>query len=304
MEATSKQLAPSSMAVRKTTRLDYEQRLDRVCAHLEARMDQPPDLAELAGVAGFSPFHFHRVFSALRGEAINEYVRRIRLERAALLLRHGNRSITDIALAVGYESPAAFSRAFERMFATSPSKWRAENRIHPSRGERHAAPLSTITPERIVERTPTRVTFVRRHGPYVESAPAAWAALMNTISWRLWLHFPAEMIGLCHDDPEVTAPSQVRYDACLVLRRAHSPRGELAEKVIPGGRHAVFMHRGEHARLVETYDRIYGAWLPDSEEKLGEAPAFEIYLDHPERTPAEKIRTLIHLPLLPLHTLP
>jgi len=84
------------------------------------------------------------------------------------------------------------------------------------------------------------------------------------------------------------------------LRRTLAPCGELAEQTLPGGRHAVFLHRGPHDRLVETYDRIYGTWLPGGDEQLGEAPAFEVYLDHPERAPAEKLRTLIHLPLMPV----
>lgn len=285
--------------MRNSTRQDYEQRLDRVRAHLETRLDQPPDLVELAGVAGFAPCHFHRVFSALSGESVNAHARRLRLERAALLLRHSDRSVTDVALAVGYESPAAFSRAFESLFETSPSAWRTDHESVPAKRGGLAASTTPITPERIVERTPTRVLFVRRQGPYADSAPAAWAALMRTVSWRLWLHFPTEMIGLCHDDPEITAPEKVRYDACLHLRRTLAPRGELAERTIPGGRHAVFLHRGPHDRLVETYDRIYGSWLPGSVEELGEAPAFEVYLDHPERTPAEKLRTLIHLALTP-----
>jgi AraC family transcriptional regulator len=120
---------------------------------------------------------------------------------------------------------------------------------------------------------------------------------MGTVSWRLWLHFPSEMIGVCHDDPDITAPEHVRYDAGVHLRRPFAPRGELVEQIIPGGRHAVFLHRGPHARLVETYDRIYGGWLPGAREELGEAPAFEVYLDHPERVAAEKLRTLIHVPL-------
>lgn len=120
---------------------------------------------------------------------------------------------------------------------------------------------------------------------------------MRTVSWRLWLHFPAEMIGICHDDSEVTAPELRRYDACLHPRRPLRARGELAEQTLPGGRHAVFLHRGPHARLEETYARIYGAWLPGSGDTLADTPAFEVYLDHPERVAPEKLRTLIHLPL-------
>lgn len=278
--------------------LDHQMRIDRVQAKITKDLSTTLDLEELARLAGLSPFHFHRVFRAFCGETLGQHVRRLRLERAALLLRHSDRGVTDVALAVGYESPAAFSRAFERHFSASPSQWRvlAETGLTAD-GKSPVGTLAPITPEAIKQRLPTRVVFVRRHGPYTESAPAAWAALMGTMSWRLWLHFPSEMIGLCHDDPDITAPEHVRYDACLHLRRRLLAHGELAEQVIPGGRHAVFLHVGPHDRLVETYDRIYGAWLPSAREEPAEAPAFEVYLDHPDRIAPEKLRTLIHLPL-------
>jgi AraC family transcriptional regulator len=287
------------MTVRGTTLDDYHRRLDRVRAHLEQHLADPPDLAELARIAGLSPFHFHRVFRALTGEPVGEYQRRIRIERAALLLRHTDQAVTAVGLAVGYESPAAFSRAFARTFSLSPAAWRA-SAPPPSPAPVASPAPAPIQPMRFVDRRPSTVWFVRRHGPYPEAAPAAWAALMGTVSWRLFLQFPAELIGVCHDDPEITAPGRLRYDACLRLRLPLPSRGELATQVLPGGRHAVFLHRGPHAGLPETYRQIYGAWLPSCGEALAESPSFEVYLDHPQRTPPSRLRTEIHLPLAPV----
>lgn len=285
------------MPVRDSTRLDYLRRLDLVRAHLEAHLAEPVDLAALARVASLSPCHFHRVFRGLTGEGVGEHVRRLRLERGALLLRHSARTVTDVALAVGYESPAAFSRAFEREFGSPPAAWRELPDAHPTSAAPTPAKLAPITPERIVHRSPATLSFVRRHGPYLESAPAAWKALMGTLAWRVWLRFPAEMLGVCHDDPEITPTEKIRYDACIRFRWPLAPRREVGQRILAGGRHAVFLHRGPHAELPSTYARIYGEWLPRAGHALGEDPAFEVYLDHPERTPAERLRTLIHLPL-------
>jgi AraC family transcriptional regulator len=290
-------IAPHNVPVRPTTREDYAKRIDRVRVHLESHLADDLNLESLARIGCLSPHHFHRVFRSMTGESLGEHLRRVRLERAALLLRHSSREIMDVALAVGYESPAAFSRAFERVFGTSPSAWRT-GLPAPSSPAPGAVALRPIKPLRIVQRRPARVSFVRRLGPYGESAPAAWTQLMRTLSWRVWLRFPAEMIGVCHDDPDITASKDLRYDACLRFRLPAAPRDGVAERLLPGGRHAVFPHLGPHANLPETYERIYGSWLPESDERLGEDPAFEVYLDHPERTAPEKLRTLIHLPLL------
>lgn len=283
--------------MRDSTHRDYGVRIERVQAKIAQDLSSPLQLEDLAKLSGLSLFHFHRVFRAFCGETVRQQIRRVRLERAALLLRHSDRSVTDVALAVGYESPAAFSRAFEQIFDMPPSVWRRASGQPLPRSRESPRTVPAIAPQCIESRRPARVLFVRRHGPYFESAPAAWAALMKSVSWRIWLHFPSEMIGLCHDDPDITAADQIRYDACIHLRRAFRPEGELGEQVIAGGRYAVFLHRGPLDQLSETYDSIYGGWLPSSQEVLGEAPAFEIYLDHPERTKPEKLRTLIHVPL-------
>ncbi len=285
------------MTARASTQEDYRQRLDRVRAYLESHLSAPVDLAALARVACLSPYHFHRVFRSVLGETVGDYVRRIRLERAAYLLRRSGREVTDVALAVGYESPAAFTRAFEKAFGAPPSVWRCSD-SGPVPRPVSLTELAAIHPERVIVRPSVPVNFVRRLGPYEESAPAAWAALMGTMAWRVWLHFPAEMMGICHDDPDVTAQEQRRYDACIHFRIPASPRHGVGRRLLPGGRHAVFLHRGPHRDLAHTYARIYGVWLPGSGEEPGDEPAFEVYLDHPERTPEEKLRTLIHLPLV------
>jgi AraC family transcriptional regulator len=78
----------------------------------------------LAEIAGFSVPHFHRIFTAHVGENIASYVRRVRMERAGRKLRMGAVDITEVALAAGYDSHAAFSRAFKQHFGLSPSEFR------------------------------------------------------------------------------------------------------------------------------------------------------------------------------------
>ena len=97
----------------------------------------------------------------------------------------------------------------------------------------------------------------------------------------------------------IAAPPQVIWDLRANPQNQPQWRSDIDRKSISGGRHAVFLHRGPHADLPATYDRIYGHWLPHSEENLADAPAFELYLDHPDHVPPDRLRTLIHLPLLP-----
>ncbi|HET6597182.1 MAG TPA: AraC family transcriptional regulator [Anaerolineales bacterium] len=101
--------------------------IDEVMRYIRAHIGEPLDRETLADVAGFSVPHFHRVFTAHVGESAISYVRRIRLERAARKLRMGAVDITEVALAAGYDSHAAFGKAFKQQFGLSPSEFRQLN---------------------------------------------------------------------------------------------------------------------------------------------------------------------------------
>ena len=102
----------------------YNERINEVTQYIREHIDEPLNREVLAAVAGFSVPHFHRIFTAQIGENIASYVRRVRLERAGRKLRMGAVDITEVALAAGYDTHAAFSKAFKQHFGLSPSEFR------------------------------------------------------------------------------------------------------------------------------------------------------------------------------------
>ena len=102
----------------------HSEYIDNVKQYIREHIHEPLDREVLAGVAGFSVPHFHRIFTAQVGENIASYVRRVRLERAGRKLRMGAVDITEVALAAGYATHAAFSKAFKQQFGLSPSEFR------------------------------------------------------------------------------------------------------------------------------------------------------------------------------------
>lgn len=103
---------------------DYSERIAEVKQYIREHIDEPLNREVLADVAGFSVPHFHRIFTAQIGENIVSYVRRVRMERAGRKLRIGAVDITEVALAAGYDTHAAFSKAFKQQFGLSPSAFR------------------------------------------------------------------------------------------------------------------------------------------------------------------------------------
>jgi AraC family transcriptional regulator len=103
---------------------DHSECIAEVMKYIRAHISEPLDRETLAEIAGFSIPHFHRIFTAHVGESAISYIRRLRLERAARKLRMGAVDITEVALAAGYDTHAAFSKAFKQQFGLRPSEFR------------------------------------------------------------------------------------------------------------------------------------------------------------------------------------
>ena len=103
----------------------YHARMQRVLDHIDQHLDENLGLAVLSNVAAFSPFHFHRQFTATFGVPVHRYVQLARMKRASHRLAYrGADSVTEIAMDAGYETPDAFARAFRQRFGQSPSAFR------------------------------------------------------------------------------------------------------------------------------------------------------------------------------------
>jgi len=109
----------------------------------------------------------------------------------------------------------------------------------------------------------------------------------------------AQFIGLSHDDPAVTPPDKIRYDACLTVDDGFRANGEIGVQIIPGGEYAVLSHFGAYDKLSASYAKLLGQWLPRSRRRLRVTPCFEVYFNSPENTESEDLVTDIHAPLEP-----
>ncbi len=288
----------------KGTVESYHERLNRVLVLLESRLDEPVSLEDLARAAHLSPYHFHRVFTGMVGEPVAAYQRRLRLQRAAQQLALGGRPVTDIALAAGYESHEAFTRAFKAAFGETPSAYRKR----AAAGDRSlAGALRPVFPTNlgrsdmeasIVQLPARRVAFVRHVGPYADCG-AAWEKLCAWAGPRGLLGPQTQFIGVCHDDPETTPPDKVRYDACITAPDAAAPEGEVGVQELAGGDFARTVHQGPYENLSATYNALCGQWIPAQGREMRHAPSLEVYLNTPDRTPPQDLRTEVLVPLEP-----
>src|SRR5580704_12172793 len=172
---------------------EYTRRINRVIDFLRDNLDRPVKLKELARVACFSEFHFHRIFGAVAGETLKNFTNRLRLEKAARMLRFCDDSVTDIALECGFSSSATFSRAFRSGYDTSPSQFRKSGEIKNSKickelfpEDKYGLPMSAeekraAFPVRLIDIPERQVAYIRVTNAF--EMDRVLAAFKTVIEW-------------------------------------------------------------------------------------------------------------------------
>lgn len=271
------------------TRIARAQRL------LEERLDEDVPLDELAAVACYSAFHFHRLFRAATGETVRQQVRRLRLERAAGRLVHSQEEILPIAIEAGYGSHEAFTRAFLAHFEASPSVFRVERREIK---QRRVPPMSDVQVE-IKTRPAEHIAYVRHVGPYI-GAKDAWQSLMKW-GWKKMIFGKPEIFGLAYDDPQVTDESKLRYEACMVIKPGTKVKAPVETRDYPGGTYAVYTHKGPYEDFAQAYadlvGRIESGPINGTQYCFADPPALEKYLNDPRKTKPEDLVSEIWMPV-------
>ncbi len=286
------------MKNKPTTTNDYRRRLNLVVEYIRTHLDEQIDLRTLAGVSAFSPYHFHRIVSAMLGEPLGEFIVRTRIETAARLLRYTDVPVAEIAYRVGYDTPSSLSKAFRRFFGISPKTYRiTKNRPMMNSITQPDAEIRLSKP-RICDIPAKTVAYVRAQGNYSQVDYGAYFT-------RLWSYvrehklFTAgiENLVIYHNDPDISEADNLRCDVCLALPGGAVADGDIGVKEVAGGKYAVFLYTGPYTGLGSAYRKICGEWLPASGCELRESPCFEKYINHPDRVPAEKLKTEIYIPL-------
>lgn len=286
-----------NMPQKESTQEEYAKRVNQVIEHINQHLDSELELDTLASLSGFSPFHFHKIMKAFLREPLYEYICRIRLEKAARLLRHTSLSIQEITDKVGYEMPSSLSKAFKLQFGISPREYKNNQNCIIMRAPLLNEQLKLKAPK-IKEIPSSKVLYIRLIGPYSENDYGkAWTNLWKFVKTHKLFTAGMEHIGISHDDPKVTEEGKCRYEACLTLHKEAKPEGEIGVKEIPGGRFAVFFHEGPYTNLSTVYDTIFAKWLPESGCELREQAIMEKYRNHPDRTDPSRLKTEIYIPI-------
>jgi len=296
------------MNLQQQSRKEYLQRINRVVDYIDTHLDEEHRLEKLSAIACFSPFHFHRIFKALTGETITNYVKRIRLQRAgSMLLNDYDRPVTEVAALCGFNSTAVFCRAFRVHFGTSTGMFRKTHREQERKNgqwkhNNDQSPLAGsiyISDEimnqkrnvlmeqniQVKEMPAMDLVYCRHTGPF-DQIGNAYEKLFKWAGPRGLLRFPeTKTLTVYHDDPKVVDIENLRQSACITVTEPVKTEGEIGNMHLLGSKCAVGSFKVKPHQFGEAWDAVC-RWLADSGYQPSDGYPFEYYPEeHTDENP-------------------
>lgn len=271
----------------------------RAVDFIEAHLQEPIGVGEMALAVSYSLYHFCRTFSRLTGHTPYDYLMRRRIAETARMLWQTDHKIIDVALTYQFNNPETFSRAFKRVLGWQPQQWRRQARIGP----RQLMPPLTLTHLRHWQRCAWRPVVEQRPAlslvgamtclPAETADPAvAWAWLRRELGDAAPGPFYGLTWGAADGAPDVTCLAAVADSGALAAGRA------LVVKSLPPLTWGIVTHRGPARDFGLTLDYLYHTWLPQTDYRPAWPGYLESYGPTPGRSAAEESAWEVAVPLV------
>ena len=252
--------------------------------YIEENLTEPLEIGAVAGTAGLSPFYYQRIFGALCGMTVGEYIRARRMTLAARELAGTDLKVIDAAMKYGYDSPDSFARAFQRFHGITPSAAK-----EPGAQLKSFAPLhikislegGIMLDYRISEKAPFTVIGVKRRF----NSDTSYQEIPKF--WNEWLAQGENRpvmgsFGICID---MDGKNFDYWIADMYLPWKEIPEG-CETRLIPGGLWAQFRCTLKTLQTVNT--QIWSEWLPSLKEySLAGDYDLEFYMEPDENGECE-----------------
>ncbi|NMM61737.1 AraC family transcriptional regulator [Clostridium sp. P21] len=299
---------------------EYIRRIHKVQDYIENHLEQYPSIEELADAAGFSKYHFSRIFQGILHEPLAHYVNRIRMERALFLLAHRtDKNMTDIAYELGYTDSAVFSRAFKNYYGVSPREYRKEysknckdsfllSEYNKNTAKKEwAGNLFPVTGQITIENLEEKqVAYVRHTGTY-ETLAKEYVNLMQTLfahakKQNLLVDGKNLLLAMYHDNPEFGEESQFRTSLCLTVPEDIGVQedGILGTMKLEGGLYAVGHFQIQQEQYSDAWNYMYQEWITGSGYVPRNSYPFEVYRNDARVSESHIHEVDIYIPIEPI----
>lgn len=293
-------------------------RINNAIHFIESNLLEKLSLQTIAEKAYFSPFHFHRIFSLVVGETVNNFITRKRIEKSAEFLIHQkNKSITEVSEVLGFSSLSSFSRAFKKFYGMSPSEFKnlspnKFSKICKTESKKGQVSVSfeqyicnvnnsikwfemkaKVTVQNVDK---LQIAYISHKGEMekigeVFNRLIHWATpkgLMNQENLRL--------LTIYHDSPKITSPDNIRSSIAIVLNSKTSVEGEVSLKTINPGKCIVSRFEITPNEFQQAWESSF-VWMSENGYKKGDKDPLEVYYNNAQEHPENKFIVDLCIPI-------
>jgi AraC family transcriptional regulator len=300
---------------------EYIRRIHKVQDYIGQHLGQSMSIEELSSAAGFSKYHFSRIFQGMLHEPLAHYVNRIRMENALFLLAHrSDKNMTDIAYELGLSDSAVFSRAFKNYYGVSPREYRkaysknckdsfllSEYNKDTAKNEWEGNPFPVTAQITLANMEEKQVAYVRHTGTY-ETLAKEYEGLMQTLfAHAKKQHFLVDgqnwLLAMYHDNPEFGEASQFRTSLCLTVPEdlRIQEDGVLGRMTLEGGLYAVGHFEIRNEQYSDAWNYMYQEWIAGSGYVPRNCNPFEAYRIDSDVNESPIHEVDIYVPIEPIH---
>jgi AraC family transcriptional regulator len=285
---------------KKIDMINYKKRINIVIDFIGDHLDDNLTLETLSQVACFSKYHFHRLFSRHTGLSVGQYIKWLRLKRAAhQLIVHKDKTIINIAIDAGFQSNESFTRAFKQSCGENPTDFRRKCSWHtfdlPPYLLLKTTDLTMLKVE--IKTLPARrLAMISHYGDPKKIAQS----VQKLIAWAKQQPVnlkpkPGQAFGFGYGDPKEVRPEEYRFDLALTVPQRLELGPPVTENYLPEGRYAIIAHKGSRDNINEKIYWLYRNWLPESKEELGDLPCIFCYYNFEHEVSQTELITEIWL---------
>ena len=299
---------------------EYISRIQKVQDYIEQNYGKNMTTEELASVAGFSKYHFNRIFKSVMDESLLQYVNRVRMENALFILAHRqDRNMTDVAYELGFGDSAIFSRAFKAYYGLSPLAYRkkystnckenlflSEYNKSEKKKKWVEEPFPNTGEVRIENIESKDLVYIRHMGTYKSLGRvfAKWMHELFRLAHKQGLLHQEEnqFLVMYHDNPEFGDEKHFRTSLCITVPVGCSAKeeGKLGVTKLTGGLYAVGHYEIKPGQFEDAWDHMYRNWLMMSGYVPRNACPYEVYLNNPKEEKEGLIKVDIYVPIEPI----
>ncbi len=302
----------SKSNIKSNTSAEYLRRINLAFKFIEIHLDQTILLEDVARASHFSSYHFHRLFHALVGETVNDYISRKRMEKAAQrLLGKSELSITVVSEMGGFSSSANFAKAFKLYFGVSPSELRNPGKLSSKNNknskigkifskygkvfEPHDLYSQFVTNSRVFdpnkleewlmkirieEMQEKSIAYLTAPNGYeLDSIYETWDKIINWAKGKGIDEQRQRRFAICHDNPSITPEDKCRYDASIEIESEVKVAEPYHKSFIPSGTYAIAYYKDAGDKINNFMTELCTHWFPDSGYEPDDFPPVFHYLN-------------------------